>query len=88
MQTARQNLVAKIRTNYFQAGKLKKTKKTIIYFLLNIYLQKNDLKTVKHIFHDVIGCSVGVYIFLRIHNPYGFLMFSGGTERVHLEQMG
>ena len=25
---------------------------------------------------------------LKTENPYGFLMFSGGTERVHWERMG
>ena len=63
-------------------------KKTIIYFSLNIYLQKNDLKAIKQIFYDVIGCSVGVYKFLHLYNPYGFPMFSGSREKVHLEQMG
>ena len=63
-------------------------KKTIIYFSLNIYLQKNDLKTIKQIFYDVIGCFVGVYKFLHLYNLYGLLMFSGGREKVHLEQMG
>ena len=33
-------------------------------FLLKRYYKKNDLNTVKIIFCNVIGCSIGVYNFL------------------------
>ena len=38
----------------------------MLVFLLKIYLQKNDLNAIKVIFHDVIGCSIGVSNFILL----------------------
>ena len=34
--------------------------------LLEIYLEKNDLDTVKVILYDVFGCSIGVHNFILL----------------------
>ena len=41
-------------------------KMAMILFLLKTYLKLNDLKTVKVIFCDAIGCSIGVYNFILL----------------------
>ena len=61
----------KIKTNqeYFEAGKFKKQKIEITITnisFLTIYLQMNDLKIVRVIFCDVIGCSIRVCNFVLL----------------------
>ena len=52
--------------------KLVKKKEPII-FLLEIYLQKNELN--EHSFCDVIGCSIGVFCDITLYSTRFVLKF-------------
>ena len=50
-----------------------KKKKEPIIFLLEIYLQKNELN--EHSFCDVIGCSIGVFCDITLYSTRFVLKF-------------